>query len=124
MLRVEHEDNNSHDPNAIRISTEDGQQIGYLFKHEASNLWLRMRRNFTHMAVSANITGGTKNKPHLGMTILFLVGRPGVSKEEMLAHLVRIMPGVAAEVYGYDPDDYDADDDDEQDGSDDDSMLE
>lgn len=115
-LRVEHEDNNPHDRNAIRISTDDGRQIGYLFKHEASNVWLRMKRNFTHAAVSANITGGTKNKPHLGMTILFLVGRPGVSQEEMQAYLARIMPAIAADVYDYDPDDYDADDDDDGEG--------
>jgi hypothetical protein len=123
MLRAENEDNNPHDPNAIRISTEDGQQIGYLFKHEASNFCLRMQRNFAHVAVSANITGGTKNKPHLGMTILFLVGRPGVSQADMQAYLVSIMPAVAADVFNYDPDDYDRDDDDEQDDSDDDSML-
>jgi hypothetical protein len=122
-LRLEHEDNNPHDPNAIRVCTEEGRQIGHLFRDVASDVWWRMQHNFTYAAVSANLTGGTKEYPQLGMNIILLVGRPRVSQEEMQAYLVRIMPAVAADVYGYDPADYDRDDDDGQDGSDDDSML-
>lgn len=123
-LRMEHEDNNPHDPNAVRVCTEDGRQIGHLFRDVASDVWWRMQHGFTYAAISANITGGTKANPQLGMNILLLVGRPGVSQEEMQAYLVRIMPAVAADVYDYDPDDHDTDDDDEQDDLDDDSMLE
>jgi hypothetical protein len=124
---VEHEDSNPHDPNAIRVCTEDGRQIGHLFRGVASEVWRKMQNHFTYAAISANITGGTINKPHWGMTILLVVGRPGVSQEEMHDYLVRIMPAVAADVYGYVcllDDDGDDDDEEEEDDSDDDSMLE
>lgn len=110
-LRVEHEDNNPHDPNAIRICTEDGRQIGYLSRDVASDVWWRMQHRFTYAAVSANIYGGTKDCPPLGMNILLLVGRPGVSLEEMQSYLDGISLEVQADVYDdrYDRKDGDAD---------------
>jgi hypothetical protein len=110
---VEHEANNPHDPNAIAVFTEDGRQIGHLFRDVASDVWWRMQHHFTYEAISANITGGTKDYPQLGMNILLLVGRPGVSEEEMRAYLDNIMPSVTADAYD-DRSDGDADDDDDE----------
>jgi hypothetical protein len=122
-LRVEHDNNNPHDPNAIRVCTEDGRQIGHLFRDLASDVWWRMQHHFTYAAFSANITGGTEDHPTMGMNILLLVARPGVSQEEMQAYLDSIKLAVAVDAY-VDLSDRDNDDDDELANSDDDSMLE
>ena len=110
-LRVEHEDNNPYDPNAIRVCTEDGRQIGHLFKDVAADVWWRMQHRFTYSALSANITGGTEDQPALGMNILLLVARPGVPQEQMKAYMDSIMPSIAADAYddrsGRDDDDVD-----------------
>jgi hypothetical protein len=120
---VEHEDNNPHDPNAIRVCTEDGRQIGHLFRNVASDVWWRMQHGFTYAAISANITGGAKANPQLGMNILLLVGRPGVSLEEMQTYLDGISRKVEADAYD-DRSDRDEDDDDELNDLDDESRLE
>jgi DNA-directed RNA polymerase subunit RPC12/RpoP len=98
-LHVEHDDNNPHDPNTIRVCTEDGRQIGHLFRDVASDVWWRMQHHFTYAAISANITGGTEDHPQLGMNIVLLVARPGVSQEEVQAYLDTIMPAVEADAY-------------------------
>jgi DNA-directed RNA polymerase subunit RPC12/RpoP len=119
-LRLEHEDNNPHDPHAIRVCTEDGRQIGHLLRDVASDVWWRMQHHFTYAAISANVTGGTKDQPTLGMNILLLVGRPGVPDEEIQAHLDSIMPSVAADAHD---DRSDRSDDDDGDAPDDDADL-
>jgi len=111
-LRLEHEDNNPHDANAIRVCTADGRQIGHLLRDVASDVWWRMQHHFIYEAISANVTGGTKDCPQLGMNILLLVGRPGVREEEMHTYLDNIMPAVTADAYDdrSDGDDADVDD--------------
>lgn len=134
-LRLEHEDNNPQDSNAIRVCTEDGRQIGHLFRGVASNVWRQMQRNFTFAAISLDISGGTKNRPTLGMNILLLVGQPGVSQQEIQTYLVSIMPAVAVDVYDYycywdynddddDEEEEEREDDEGEDDSDDDSVVE
>ena len=95
-LRLEHEDN-PYDPNAIRVCTEDGRQIGHLPREVASDVWWRMQHRFTYAAISANITGGTRGQPTIGMNILLLVGQPGVTLEEMQTYLDSITPDVSAD---------------------------
>ena len=116
-LRLEHEENNPYDSNAISVCTEDGRQIGHLFRDVAADVWWRMQHNFTYAAISANITGGTKGQPERGMNILLLVARPGVPQEEIESYLQSIMPDVEADVFeGSSDEDEDEEEDEDDDG--------
>lgn len=115
-LRLEHEEDNPHDANAIAVRTEDGRQIGHLSRDVASDVWWRMQHRFTYAAIAAGINPRTEDRPTIGMNILVLVARPGVSQEQMQAYLDSIKPDVVADVLAGPRDDYG--DEDEEDDND------
>ncbi|MBN1556186.1 MAG: HIRAN domain-containing protein, partial [Phycisphaerae bacterium] len=114
-LRLEHEEHNPYDANAIAVCTKDGRQIGHLSRDLAADVWWRMQHHFTYAAIAADINHRTEDRPTIGMNLLVLVARPGVSQEQMQDYLDSIKPDVVADVLAGPPDDYgDEDDDDEQ----------
>lgn len=95
-LVAEHEDN-PHDPNAMRVCTQGGDQIGHLSREVAADLRRKMQRDFNCAVIATQITGGTARRPTLGVNVLVLVAKPGVSQDEIQEYFDSIAPQVLAD---------------------------
>ena len=81
-LLLHHDEHNPHDPNAVRVCRQDGEQIGFLKAELAEEVVYRSARGYRYGAFVKNITGGTEDAPTLGVNLLILVAEPGVSDQE------------------------------------------
>ena len=76
-LVIEREATNEHDHNAVKVSTTNGVQIGYLNKELASHLAPAIDAGFiSYTGEVTQITGGEGDKPTLGVNILLKSSRP------------------------------------------------
>jgi hypothetical protein len=57
-LRLEREPDNEFDPNAIKIMTLDGVQLGYLNEYRAETIFALMDQGHSYQAVVSSVTGG------------------------------------------------------------------
>jgi hypothetical protein len=85
-LQAEHEDN-PHDPNAIRVSRLSGEQIGYLSREVAAELWWKMQHGFNFAVIAGQITGGAPHQKSLGMNVVVVVAKPEISPDEIQAYV-------------------------------------
>ena len=74
VLSLEREPDNPADPNAIKVSREDGPQIGYIPAHTARDLAKKMDAGEPVYAVISEITGGTEDKPTTGINLKITIG--------------------------------------------------
>lgn len=69
-LKLEREPDNEFDPNAIRVSIEDGDCVGYLKPPIAAQLSQDIDENGrVYVGFVKEVTGGTKDKPFWGLNI-------------------------------------------------------
>ena len=73
IVRLVRDRENRHDPNAVRVVRESGDQIGWLPADIAKEIAPVMDREIMPDAVIVEVMGGTKDKPTLG--VLIDVGR-------------------------------------------------
>jgi len=74
-LRLVREPENPHDPNAIRVCTRDGDQIGFLAADVAARLAPRLDAGAAAKAEIIALTGGTRDKPTRGVNIEITIAR-------------------------------------------------
>jgi len=67
-LRLHREPTNPHDPHAIQVLTEAGEQIGYLSAKLAARLAPSVDSGVRYLATISDITGGTEER-HLGVNV-------------------------------------------------------
>lgn len=65
---LDHEPNNEYDMNAIKV-TVGKRHIGYLNAELAREVCNKSRKGVRYSAVIKNITGGTRDKPTLGVNL-------------------------------------------------------
>jgi hypothetical protein len=82
-LKLEHEDDNPVDPNAVAVRRANGQQIGYLSAEIAAEVTRRSEQGYRHGAYITAITGGTKGKATRGVNLLLIIAEPGVGDREV-----------------------------------------
>lgn len=87
-LILEHDESNRFDPNAVRVSRMNGQQIGFLREELAEEVVSKSRGGHRYAAFVTQVTGG-KGK-YLGVNLLMVVAEPGVSEVEAQAYVVGI----------------------------------
>ena len=76
QLVIEREPSNEHDANAVKIMTVDGLQVGYLNKDLAAHIAPALDAGFiTYTGEVTQVTGGTGDKPTLGVNILLKSSR-------------------------------------------------
>jgi HIRAN domain len=63
---------NRHDPDAIKVSRSNGEQIGFIAAGENSRM-KRERPGTSHHAFIAEMTGGVQGKSTLGVNLLVIV---------------------------------------------------
>jgi hypothetical protein len=83
---LEHEDENPHDPNAVKVSRQNGQQLGYLPAELAPEIVSKSNRGHRFAVFISNLTGGTRDAPTREVNLLIIEVPPGVSQEEALEY--------------------------------------
>jgi len=63
---------NPYDENAIKVYLRNGSQIGFLSAEVADDVVKQMNKGHQFHAFAANITGGTGNKPTMGVNVLMV----------------------------------------------------
>ena len=69
-LALVREPDNAHDPNAIRVATADGAQIGYLRRIIAAAIAPEIDRGAAYRASVTDVTGGADDKASRGVNVL------------------------------------------------------
>ena len=98
LLVLEHEPDNLHNINAIRVLRQNGEQIGYLEREFAGEVVSRSAKGRTNHAVIAGIGRPHRSAPY-GVALLILVEDHGASDAEV-ANYAREVLGRDRQVSG------------------------
>ncbi len=86
-LTLDHEEDNPHDRNAVRVCRENGEQIGYLQQELAEEVVSRSERGYRYAAFVKDVTGGRPSSPTHGINLLIIVALPGISDSEVQRYI-------------------------------------
>ena len=98
VLQMDHEEDNPHDPNAVRVCTQGGQQLGHLSRELAVEVIDKSKKGFGFALIILEITGGTRNQPTRGVNVIVVVAEPGVPDQEGQEYLDSITPEILADL--------------------------
>ena len=90
LLRLEHEPDNPHDINAIRVLRQNGEQIGYLEREFAGQVVSRTAKGYVFRAAIAGI-GRPQRSAFYGVAILIIVDNGDASKAEAEAYAREVL---------------------------------
>jgi hypothetical protein len=85
LLVLQHEPDNPHDINAIRVLRQNGEQIGYLERAFAGEVVSRSAKGWQYHAVIAGI-GRSRRSALYGVSLLLIVDGDGASDAEVMAY--------------------------------------
>ena len=74
-LTLDHEEDNAHDPNAVRVCRQNGQQLGYLNAGLAEEIVRKSANGYRFAAIISDITGGGKGES-FGVNLLIVEAEP------------------------------------------------
>jgi len=109
-LELEHEADNPHDPNAIRVCRSDGGQLGYLSRYVARHVAEEMAADYSFVGFFAGFTGGQEIEEDgedadanaLGAVRILLVRvADGITDAEAQRYLDDAMGEIRERVRGY-----------------------
>jgi len=89
-VTLDHEPDNPHDPNAVKVLLPNGDQIGYLDRRLAGETVRRAARGYRHVAFISAVTGGdeyfddegNEKTTTLGVNLVIIVAEPEVSDQD------------------------------------------
>lgn len=90
LLALEHEPDNPHDINAIRVLRQTGEQIGYLQREFAGEVVSRSAKGYSYHAVISGFGRARVDGPY-GVSLLIIVGDEGDSDAEVVAYAQRVL---------------------------------
>ena len=90
LLVLEHEPDNPHDINAIRVLRQNGEQIGYLEREFAGEVVSRSAKGWRYRAVIAGL-GRSRRSGLYGVSLLLIVDEDDASDEEVLAYAREVL---------------------------------
>jgi len=90
LLVLEHEPDNPHDINAIRVLRQNGEQIGYLQREFAGEVVSRSAKGWQYHAVIAGI-GRSRRSALYGVSLLLIVDGDGASDAEVMAYAREVL---------------------------------
>src|SRR5207249_3119713 len=82
---LEHEPDNPHDINAIRVLRQNGEQIGYLEREFAGEVVSRSAKGLKFHAAIAGLGRPRRSVPY-GVALLIIVDAGGASDAEVMAY--------------------------------------
>lgn len=86
-LKLENEDDNPVDPNAVAVLRQDGQQLGYLKAELAEEVVRHSQQGYRYGVYITQITGGDSGKETCGVNLLVVIGEPGVSDRKVQTYV-------------------------------------
>jgi hypothetical protein len=98
-LVLDHEENNQHDPNAIRVLRRNGEQIGYLDANLAKQIVSQVKQGFGFDAFIVDLTGGEPTKPTRGVNVVIIVAPAGTGPSEIGNYWQRLTASGELEEY-------------------------
>jgi HIRAN domain len=100
VVRLIHEHDNRHDPQAVKAITAMGETIGYLPRDH----WARkivISGSPEHLAVVAEVTGGTRNKPSRGVVlVLFTADEARAMMDRAKSRRTNVFARIFARLFG------------------------
>lgn len=90
LLVLEHEPDNPHDINAIRVLRQTGEQIGYLQREFAGEVVSRSAKGWVYHALIAGVGRAGGRGPY-GVALLMIVEDEGDSDAEITAYAHRVL---------------------------------
>lgn len=91
LLVLEHEPDNPHDINAIRVLRESGEQIGYLSRHFAAEVVSRSARGWEYYAAVAGVGRSEGGYGPLGVSLLIVVDDAPIDRSRLAAQVSRVL---------------------------------
>jgi hypothetical protein len=91
LLRLEHEPDNPHDSNAIRVLRRDGGQIGYLPRDFAAEVVSRRAKGLNYHAVVAGVGRARGGRRLYGVSLLVVVEDVGAAADVIRAYAARVL---------------------------------
>jgi HIRAN domain len=89
-LLLDHEEDNPHDANAVRVCRQNGQQLGYLDGGLAEEIVRKSNRGYRFATFVKEVTGGRKGE-WLGVNLLILQAEPGVNDRQVKNYLRQLI---------------------------------
>ena len=86
-LRLERQESNPYDSNAVAIYNPHGQQLGFVPKETAAGIASDIDAGKRFACFVWELTGGTRGHQTYGCNILIVWAAPGVSDAEVAEHL-------------------------------------
>jgi hypothetical protein len=90
LLVLQHEPDNPHDINAIRVLRQNGEQIGYLEREFAGEVVSRSAKGRHYHALIAGI-GRPRRSAFYGVALLIVVENDGANDTEVVAYAHKIL---------------------------------
>jgi hypothetical protein len=89
-LTLDHEEDNAHDPNAVRVCRENGQQLGYLNAGLAKQIVRKSADGYRFATFISDITGGGKGKS-FGVNLLIVEADPQTDDRQVKKYLNQLI---------------------------------
>jgi hypothetical protein len=90
LLVLQHEPDNPHDINAIRVLRQNGEQIGYLEREFAGEVVSRSAKGRHYHALVAGI-GRPRRSRFYGVALLIVVEDDGATDDEVVAYAHEVL---------------------------------
>jgi hypothetical protein len=87
-LALQHDSQNSHDRNAIKVLRSNGEQLGFLAADLARTVAEQMRERQILAAYLTTVTGGGDH--YYGANLLIVVGWPGTRPDEIQSYVEQL----------------------------------
>lgn len=89
-LVLDHEEDNPHDSNAVRVCRINGPQLGYLNSGLAEEIVEKSESGYHFAVFIKDLTGGKKGQS-VGVNLLIVQAEPGVSTARVKRYLKRLI---------------------------------
>jgi hypothetical protein len=90
-LELDHEENNAHDPNAVRVCRQNGHQLGYLGADLAEEIVRKSAKGYRFAAVIKGITGGKRKGQSFGVNLLIVQADPNTNDRQVKKYLKKLI---------------------------------
>lgn len=88
-LLIEHEKGNPVDPNAVKVSRQTGEQVGYIGEHLCEDIMDASRDGYVFVVLASALTGGDEGKSR-GVNLLIVKAVQGTSQQEIEGYIASI----------------------------------
>ena len=90
-LVLDHEEDNAHDPNAVRVCRENGRQLGYLNADLADEIVWKCKKGYRYVVIIKDITGGKKKGQSFGVNLLIVEAEPKAADGQVKSYLKQLI---------------------------------